>query len=68
MDPVIIVEVLFVGGVALSFGFFELWSLRRLERRRREAERALEEASRSTSTLAAPSTSPRTDSPGGPSV
>jgi len=39
MDAVIIVEVLFVGGVALSFGCYELWSLRRLERRRREAER-----------------------------
>jgi hypothetical protein len=35
MDTVILVEGLFVGGVVLAIGAWELWSLRR-ERLRRE--------------------------------
>ena len=39
MDAVFVIEGMLVGGVALGFGFHELWSLKRLERRRRESER-----------------------------
>jgi hypothetical protein len=37
MDAVILIEGLFIGGVVLALGAWELWSLRR-ERLRREKE------------------------------
>lgn len=40
--PVLLVEVVLIGGFALAFGFWQLWDVRREQKKDREAAAAKE--------------------------